>query len=204
MKIGPKYKICRRVGDRVFAKCETTKFTVSGIQPKQKGKKRRKPLSEYGSQLLEKQKARYTYGVSEKQFVNYVKKARQQSKVNPAAKIFQQLESRLDNAVYRSGLASTRGLARQIVSHGHIMVNGRKVTIPSYQIKADDVLSVRPQSRDKGVFTGLTEKLKDTTLPVWLSLGDKEEKIKVLALPEPKIKEDSTINYHSIIEFYSR
>lgn len=205
MKIGPKYKICRRLGDRVFSKCQTTKFTVSGTNRGKQGKKRRGTLSEYGSQLLEKQKARYTYGISEKQFANYVKGARGKNnpETNPSQELYQSLESRLDNIVFRAGLANSRSFARQMVSHGHIMVNGRRVTIPSYKIRVGDKFSVRPQSKDKKLFQFFEESKKDYTQPAWMVFdADKMEgEIKNL----PALQEDlSSLNFRSILEFYSR
>src|SRR5690349_20408535 len=106
MKIGPKYKIARRLGERVFPKTQTTKFTVSGLKDKRKG--RRSAMSEYGKQLLEKQKAKYTYGVNERQFANYVKSAQKAKGEAPTEALYRNLERRLDNVVYRLGLAKSR------------------------------------------------------------------------------------------------
>ncbi len=204
MKIGPKYKICRRLGDRVFSKCQTTKFTVSGLDAKNKGGKskgRRGGVSEYGSQLLEKQKARYTYGISEKQFANYVKVSREKTGIDPIVLLNQLLESRLDNVVYRLGLVGSRRFARQIVSHGHVMINNRRVTIPSFQVKVGDKISVRPQSINKGIFTDLDERQKNYTIPEWLSFDPSQKIGQVKALP---IATETNLNFSSILEFYSR
>ncbi|MEK7091643.1 MAG: 30S ribosomal protein S4, partial [Patescibacteria group bacterium] len=168
MKIGPRYKICRRLGDRVFGKCQTTKFTVSGTAKKMTSKRGKRGPSEYGQQLLEKQKARMTYVLTERTFSNYVKKARSIKGGNPTAELYKLLEGRLDNAVYRLGLAATRLAARQMVSHGHILINGKKVTISSYQVRKDEVISIRPGSRDNGKFKELEERLKTATTPDWL------------------------------------
>jgi len=202
MKIGPKYKICRRLGDRVFSKCQTTKFTVSGTNRKRQGK-RRTNVSEYGLQLLEKQKARYTYGVNEKQFSNYIKEVRAKKDSTPTEDLFRHLESRLDNIVYRAGLAHSRMFARQMVSHGHIMVNGRRVTIPSYRMKKGDKFSVRPQSADKRLFAEFEERKKDIDTPTWIKF-DPEKKAGEI-IDKPALKDEvSTLNLQAILEFYSR
>ncbi|MFW5853046.1 MAG: 30S ribosomal protein S4 [Patescibacteria group bacterium] len=202
MKIGPKYKIARRLGDRVFPKCQTTKFTVSGTEKKTKSKKGRRGLSEYGSQLLEKQKARFTYCVSEKQFSSYIKEARDQAD-NPAVAAFISLEKRLDNIVFRLGLAPSRLAARQMVSHGHIYVNGRRLNIPSHQVKIGDKISVRPQSKTKGLYTEIEEKIAANHLPTWLKLDEKNLVGELLA--EPKTDElETNLNFVVILEFYSR
>lgn len=204
MKIGPKYKICRRLGERIFPKCQTTKFVVSGAEKKKNGSKRRpKQLSEYGRQLLEKQKARYTYGVSEKQFSNYVKEAGKSKDNNPQATLYKLLESRLDNIVFRLGFANSRLFARQLVSHGHIMVNGRKCSIPSRRMKISDKISIRPQSLKKGAFNDLDEKIKDSSMPNWLLLDLKKKEGEIKA--EPAVNEGELIlNFSTILEFYSR
>jgi len=203
MRIGPKYKIARRLGERVFSKTQTTKFTVSGTEQKQRGKNRRKTMSEYGTQLIEKQKARYTYGVTEKQFSSYVKKARSIKGGNPTNELYTMLERRLDNTVYRLGLAKSRALARQMVSHGHITLNGRKVTIPSCVISKDDVVAVRGGSREKGLFKDLAENLQTHTTPNWLIFDvDKKEGV-VKSIPAYG-EGESNLNFSTILEFYSR
>src|SRR5690606_23023676 len=115
--------------------------------------------------LFEKQKARLTYGMAEKQFARYVSEAMEAQGSNPAQVLFEKLEKRLDNVVYRMGIAKTRLMARQLVSHGHIKVNGRKVTIPSYIVSQDDVLSIR--NKDKAAFTGLEELHTTYNTPAW-------------------------------------
>src|SRR3989344_3371850 len=128
----PKFKICRRLGSGVYDKCQTTKFSTSSKGGMASGKRPKAP-SEYGAQLIEKQKIRFSYGISERQLSNYVKKA-SLMKGAGAEKLYEELESRLDNVIYRMGLASTRRAARQMVSHGHFIVNDKKVTIPSYEV----------------------------------------------------------------------
>ena len=204
MKIGPQYKIARRLGERVFPKTQTTKFTVSGTEKKQsKGKHGRKNMTAYGQQLLEKQKARYTYRVSEKQFGNYVKKAHTAKHSSPVANLFKALETRLDNVVFRLGFVGSRSFARQACSHGHIMVNGRRVTIPSCTLRVGDKISIRPQSKDNGAFRNLAEKRQNYTLPTWLSYDETSGEGEIKAEPVMGVGE-SNLNFNSIIEFYSR
>lgn len=186
----------------MFAKCQTTKFTISGSD-KGKPKGGRRGMSEYGAQLIEKQKMRFTYGVSERQFSNYVTKARRQKASNPAHNLYALLESRLDNIVFRLGLASSRAFARQIVSHGHILVNGRRVTIPSYEVKPGDLVAIRKESVAKTMFQTLAENIKDYQPPEWLvfDLATKEGKIKSAPIERPG---ESNISLTSVLEFYSR
>jgi len=203
MKLGPKYKICRRVGDRVFGKCQTTKFTVSGTAKKRIGKRPKGAPSEYSLQLTEKQKARFTYGLSEKQFSNYVSKVRSGKVENPTLSLYKLLESRLDNVIFRMGLASTRLAARQMVAHGHIVVNGVKVRIPSYQVKKGDVIKIRPGSRESALFQELGEKMKNYSLPDWVSFDTEKNEGSVRG--EPTLgKSEANIDFGSILEFYSR
>ena len=143
MKIGPKYKICRRLGAQVFEKCQTPKFVAAESNKKGGKGKRGKAATNFAIQLLEKQKVRFSYGVSEKQFYNYVKKALVVKKGAPTEKLSESLERRLDNVVYRLGLANSRALARQMVAHGHFVVKGKRVTVPSYNTSVGDVISIR-------------------------------------------------------------
>lgn len=201
MKRGPQYKIARMVGERIFPKTQTTKFAVSGMK-KRSSKRPPRPKTEYGLQLLEKQKARFSYGVTERQFVNYVKKA-QALKGNPVANLFLLLESRLDNTVFRMGIVHSRIFARQIVSHGHITVNGRKVRVPSYHVKPGDIIAVREGSRGNGIVTGIEERTKGYTQPAWVAFDPANLSGKVTGTPTPGAGEAS-INFGTIIEFYSR
>ncbi|MBU1728285.1 30S ribosomal protein S4, partial [Patescibacteria group bacterium] len=142
----PKFKICRRLGPGIYDKCQTSKFSASSGKFSGRGG-RPKALSEYGSQLVEKQKVRFSYGISERQLSNYVKKAVQAKGVGTVDKLFEKLESRLDNVVYRMGLGNSRRAARQMVSHGHFVVNNHKVTIPSYEVKMGDLIKIREGSK---------------------------------------------------------
>lgn len=191
----PKFKICKRLGPGVYDKCQTPKFspTVSFKKPK--------ALSEYGLQLIEKQKIRFSYGISEKQLSNYVKKASKVKGSGTAEKFYESLESRLDNVVYRMGLAASRRAARQMVSHGHFIVNNHRVTVPSYELRTTDLIQVREGSKSKKIFANLEEKLKDYTAPSWLTFDQNKMEGKVLAHPK---NTDSFIDLNAVLEFYSR
>ena len=177
--IDNKCKKCRRVGEKLFLKgekCFTPKCPFSrkpyppGLSPKSKFKKgaRRSSLSEYAAELRESQKIKFSYGIRRKQFDNYLKEtAKKTGSGDAKTHLFELLESRLDNIVFRLGLAESRSIAKQIVTHGHIMVNGRRVNVPSYRIKTGDKISIRPQSLGKGIFKDLGIKMKKYTPPVW-------------------------------------
>jgi small subunit ribosomal protein S4 len=183
MIIGPKFKICRRLGSGVFDKCQSQKFMVSEARHSKGGRRgRRKQPSEYGLQLIEKQKIRFTYGLSEKQLSNYVKKAVVAKGIPASDKLFELLETRLDNVVYRTGLAHTRPLARQMVSHGHFLVNGKRTTVPS-------------------LFTNAAAKLEKFKSPVWLSFDVKKMEAKITGRPK---NEDTFLDFNTVLEFYSR
>ena len=197
----PKFKICRRLGPGVYDKCQTSKFSSATGKVGLAGAKRPKALSEYGTQLIEKQKVRFSYGISERQLSNYVKKASNVKGAGTAEKFYEGLESRLDNAVYRMGLARSRRAARQMVSHGHFVIGETKVTIPSYELKIGDVIKVREGSKGKGVFAGLAERLKDYTAPSWLTFDLTKMEGKVLAKPK---NVETFLDLNAVLEFYSR
>lgn len=159
----------------------------------------RKKLSEYALQLKEKQKVRRTYGVLEKPFRTVYKKAVRRKGVTGTI-LLQTLESRLDNILYRSGLAQSRPQARQLISHCHILVNGRKVNIPSYQMKVGDFITVR--DRSKALFRSLQEG-RSPVVPSWLEVDSDALAVRFAATPMRE-EIDPTINEHLIIEFYSR
>ena len=200
MKLGPRYKICRRLGAQVFEKCQTQKFVVADTKKGGKGK-RGKAATNYAIQLIEKQKVRFSYGVSEKQFYNYVKKAIDTKKGTPMEKLSESLERRLDNVVYRLGLANSRALARQMVAHGHLVVKGKRVTVPSYNVSVGDVITIREGSRNKVLFQNLETRLKTYTSPNWLSFDIAKGEAVVKALPN---QPESYLDYNAVIEFYSR
>ncbi len=170
--------------------------------PKQGGSARPKKQSTYGIQLREKQKAKEMYGLREKQFKLTFLKG-QKKGGDAGENLLRLLEMRLDNVVYRFGLAITRKQARQMVSHAHFTVNGEKVNIPSYQVKANDVVAVRKNKKDKKPYQDLTERLKKATTPGWVNfeVGEMSGKI----LHEPKKEDlDQSIASQLIVEFYSR
>jgi small subunit ribosomal protein S4 len=204
MKIGPKYKIARRLGADIFEKTQTQKFAISAAKKaKNKEKRGRGGLSDYGKQLLEKQKVRFTYGISENQFKNIVKESVSQKNKEASSALYENLELRLDNAVYRLGLSATRRMARQMVSHGHITVNGRKVTIPSYRLKEGDKVAVREGSKSTGLFAGLDEKIKEGLIPSWMKFDLPRREAVVQGRPQLKIGE-SLLDLKTVIEFYSK
>jgi len=168
MKLGPRYKIAKRLGAQIFEKTQTRAFMLSAERSAKAKKKGRKGASDYNRQLIEKQKLRLSYGLTEKQFSSYVAKALE-SRENPQAVLFGLLESRLDSFAYRAGLAPTRRAARQLVSHGHLTVNGTRTTVPSYRLRKGDAVAIRGGSREGGLFGGLSEKLKEHRAPSWIS-----------------------------------
>ncbi|PIR38379.1 MAG: 30S ribosomal protein S4 [Candidatus Zambryskibacteria bacterium CG10_big_fil_rev_8_21_14_0_10_42_12] len=203
MRTGPKYKIARRVGAPVFEKTQTQKFALSE-QRKTKTRKRGRAKSDFGLQLNEKQKARYVYGLSEKQFRNYVLEAIDQKKVPATQYLYSKLERRIDNIVYRAGLASTRRFARQMVSHGHIMVNGRRITIPSHILTKGDAFSVRAGSQTSKLFTNLAEESAGRTMPNWMTFDIAKFEGGVKEEPQLTESQDLLFNLNTIIEFYSK
>lgn len=200
MKIGPKYKIARRLGAPVFEKTQTAKYGLS-LARKEKTAKFKRQKSEYGQALTEKQKARYTYGLSEGQFKGYVVKA--QKAANPAEKLFHLLETRLDNVLYRSGLTKTRAQGRQAASHGHATVNGRRVTIPSIALKVGDVVGIRAASAGSPLFAEVAERMKAQAAPAWLELDPERKEVKVKELPAYG-KGEHVFDLGVVIEFYNR
>lgn len=200
MKVGPRYKICKRLGADVFEKCQTQQYALSEARRGRAVKGRRSPLSDFGKQLLEKQKVRFTYGLGERQLSRYVKGAN--AKENASRALYETLESRLDNVVFRLGLASTRRFARQLVSHGHITINGRKITIPSFHVSVNDTIAVREGSREKTPFTALDERLAEHTLPQWLAFDYKTLNGRVGAQPQFEEGAQTPFDLGTVLEFY--
>lgn len=201
MKIGPKYKIARRLGAPIFDKTQSNKFKAASDK---KTRGRMRPSTNFGLQLIEKQKARFTYGVTEKQFSKYAKNIIDKKAPNPHQKLFEALETRLDNVIYRIGLGNTRGFTRQLVSHGHIRINGKKMSIPSYKVKKNDQISIREGSAKKPVFLDLEEKLKDRTLPLWIAKEDpKEFRWSIINMPTYQ-PSDLLFDLNAVIQFYKR
>ncbi len=199
-------RICRREGQKLFLKgsrCYSDKCSVTrrNYAPGQHGQKRTK-LSEYGTQLREKQKTRSFYGVGEKQFRKYFEMASNKKGIT-GTNLLQILESRLDNVVYRLGLGVSRPQARQIVTHGNIEVNGKKVDIASYLVKPGDVISVREIRRNNGVIKANTENGSVRPVPEWLELDSKNLSAKVLRVVNRE-EIDLPVEEHLIVELYSK
>lgn len=206
MIIGPRYKIARRLGAPVFEKTQTQKYVLSQTKKSKTGKGGKggpKQKTDFGAQMNEKQKARYTYLLSEKQFSNYVKKALAGKGTNNTAALFELLENRLDNAVLRAGFAHARLLARQMVSHNHIQVNGRTVNIPSFKVSVGDVITVREGSLTKPLFAGLEERLSAKVAPSWLKVDAAKKKAEIQGAPKME-QGEMLFDLNSVIEFYSR
>lgn len=203
---GPVCRLCRREGMKLFLKgdrCYSPKCAIDrrGYAPGQHGRMRRK-MSEYGLQLREKQKARRIYGVLEKQFRDYYKEAVRQRGVTGEV-LLRLLETRLDNVVYRMGFAVSRPQARQLVRYGHIEVNGKRVNIPSYQVKEKDVISVREKSRSLELFKEISEQGESKVVPDWLSVNHDTLTGEVVSLPTRE-DIDVPIQEHLIVELYSK
>lgn len=204
MRIGPRYKIARRLGPGVFDKTQTQKFAASQSRRDEKSKGKRPGTgTQFAIQMLEKQKARYTYGVGERQFKNYAKTALSQRKVSPANQLFERLETRLDNVIYRLGLTKSRQAARQMVNHGHIMVNGVKTDIPSYQAFVGDKIKIRDGSAKKPLFKEVEEMIKKAPMPIWVKLDNTKREWEIIGLPKYNPVE-SVFDLSSVVEFYSR
>lgn len=201
MKIGPKYKIAKRLGAAIFEKTQTEKFALSQARAGRKFK-RGGQASDYKKQLIEKQKMRFTYGITEKQLRRYIDEAISKSN-QPITILMERLESRLDNTVYRLGLAKTRRFARQIVSHGHIFVNGKRLSIPSHKVKVGDVITVREGSKQSGLFVSIAETHESASVPAWLSMDIKKLVATVTGLPVYNPAE-TLFDPEQVMEFYSR
>ncbi len=203
MITGPKYKKARRLGPAVFDKTQTQKFVLSeGRRGKPKDAKHPRQKTDYGNQMLEKQKARVTYGVKERQFVKYVRESMAKKGAKPQDELYARLEKRLDNIIYRLGFAPTRQASRQMVAHGHIVLNGKKVTIPSYLVSEGEKIAIREGSKKSMLFATLDEKLKTVAIPAWLKINIEKKEAEVQGIPKP----DTGVPFSlaSIIEFYSR
>ena len=199
-------RICRREGQKLFLKgsrCYSDKCSVTrrNYAPGQHGQKRTK-LSEYGTQLREKQKTKSFYGVGEKQFRGYFQMASNKKGIT-GTNLLQILETRLDNVVYRLGFGSSRPQARQIVTHGNIEVNGKKVDIASYLVKPGDVISVREIRRDNPVIKANVEAGATRPVPEWLELNSEKLSGKVIRLVNRE-EIDLPVEEHLIVELYSK
>jgi small subunit ribosomal protein S4 len=197
----PRYKTARRLGNNIFDKTQGEKFLTR--ESRRKVEKRSRPKSDFGLQLLEKQKAKVTYGVSERMFAKYVKNILDKAGANSPETLIAILESRLDNVIYRLGLTVSRQASRQMVSHGHIKVNGVRITVPSYAVHLGDKITIRESSSKKPLFAGLDEKLKNHTAPSWLAFDLGKRECKVQGAPKLSPIE---VNFDpaAVLNFYSR
>lgn len=200
-------RLCRREGQKLFLKgdrCYTDKCAVTrrSYAPGQHGQGRRSKVSEYGTQLREKQKAKRYYGVLERQFEGYFELA-SKKKGQTGENLLSILESRLDNVVYRLGFAMSRAEARQLVRHGHFTVNGKKVNIPSYLVKPGEIITLKDSSKSLEKIKAVIEANSFRQPPKWLDYDRNAMVAKVIALPE-KDDIDLPIQEHLIVELYSK
>jgi len=203
---GPVCRLCRREGLKLYLKgdrCFTEKCAIDrrAYAPGQHGQGRKK-VSEYGTQLREKQKARRIYGVLEKQFETYFDKAERQSGIT-GENLLRLLERRLDNVAYRLGFGASRAEARQLVLHNHLTLNGHKANIPSMLVKVGDIIQVKEKSKESTKFQEIKENLAHKNPPAWLEIDSEQLTAKVVALPT-KEQLDVPIQEHLIVELYSR
>ncbi|HKJ26056.1 MAG TPA: 30S ribosomal protein S4 [Anaerolineales bacterium] len=207
---GPVCKLCRREGEKLFLKgerCYSPKCAIEkrAYPPGQHGRMAqwaRSRTSDYGMQLRAKQKARRVYGVLERQFRRYYRQAIKARGLTGLT-LLRILESRLDNVIYRLGFASSRAQARQMVAHGHFMVNGRRTDVPSMQIKPGDLIQVREGSRKKTLIQDLMAMAEERTAPEWVTRNIKDMSGGISRLPE-RAEIDANLNEQLIVEYYSR
>lgn len=202
----PQCKQCRREGEKLFLKgerCTTPKCAMvrRAYAPGDHGEKGGRP-TQYGKQLRAKQKVKRIYGVLERQFRRYYDAATSQDGVTGDL-LLEKLERRLDNVIYRLGMASSRRQARQLVSHAEFTVNGNKVSIPSFIVSPGDVIAIKEEKKNKKYFTELAKKITDKNIPAWLSLDPKEMKAEILTNPT-KNDVDLSMDMQLIVELYSR
>jgi len=205
--IGPVCRLCRREAMKLFLKgerCYTEKCAIEkrNLPPGQHGKARKAKLAGYGLQLREKQKVKRIYGVLENQFRRYFESAERQRGIT-GEMLLQLLERRLDNVVYRLGLSTSRPQARQLVRHGHFLVNGRKVDIPSFSVKTGDVVSVRPTSAKSTAIAHAIEEVKGRGIPEWLAFEAEKLSGRVVSLPTRE-QINLPVQEQLIVELYSK
>ena len=198
---GPRARMCRRLEFPVF---ESEKFSSirKNYPPGQHGQSRRRKLSNYGVQLREKQRIKYLYGVLEKQFRNYFKKALNRDGAT-GDNLLISLESRLDNTVYRLGLANTRSAARQLVSHKHFLVNNKVVNIPSYNLSEGDIIEVRSKSKKNDIFLNSMRRIKNDNPMPWLTL-DKSNLRGIFDKAPTREEISEPLNEQLVVELYSK
>jgi small subunit ribosomal protein S4 len=208
--INPKCKICRREGEKLFLRgerCLSPKCAMikRPYAPGMESKKKRKSSSEYGKELREKQKLKRWYNLRERQFAAYVEKAFQKrgKSEDTGAILIKELESRLDNVVYRMGLGASRIQARQIVSHGHFLVNGKKIDVPSYHVRKGDVIGVKPGSLKSTFFKNSSTTMKKQAVPSWLQVDAEKLQVKIIGnatMADANVPAEVSM----IFEYYSR
>ncbi|MDA8216201.1 MAG: 30S ribosomal protein S4 [Dehalococcoidales bacterium] len=206
---GPVCKRCRRYGIKLMLKgerCYTPGCAVEASRrphgPGERGQRRRRKVSEFGNQLSEKQKVRYIYGVLERQFRRNFAEAERRVGM-PGENLLQIMETRLDNVVYRLGFADSRSQARQVVRHGHFMVNGRKTNVPSFSVKVGDLIGVGERSKRLEYFQVMAKELERKNVPGWLSLDSAALSGRVLSIPS-RAEVEPGIQEQLIVEYYSR
>jgi small subunit ribosomal protein S4 len=204
---GPDCKLCRREKTKLFlkgAKCDSPKcpIEIRPYPPGEHGRIRARENNDYLIQIREKQKARRIYGVLEQQFSNYYKEA-SRTRGRTGETMLQILESRLDNVVYRAGFAKSRDMARQLVDHGHVRVNGRKVNIPSYRVRESDIVEIADKSRELTPFVVARAEAGERTVPAWLEVIPDRMRILVHSLPS-RAQIDTLVQEQLIVEYYSK
>lgn len=200
---GAKARLCRREGVNLFGSPKYQKILARTPNiPGMHGGKRQGKMTDYAKQLREKQKAKRMFCLSEKQFKKYFDKADRSREVT-GDKLLELLERRLDNVVFRAGFALTRMQARQFVSHGLMTLNGRKIDIPSIEVRPGDIVEVKASKKASPIFTKNKEEMKDYVCPDWLKADASAYKVEILSIPEVKHFEQ-IINTQPIVEFYSR
>lgn len=205
---GPVCRLCRREGMKLFLKgerCHSEKCAIEkrNFPPGQHGKARRPKMLGYGLQLREKQKTRRIYGILERQFRNGFEKAAKTRGITGEL-LLSNLERRLDNVIYRMGLGTSRPQSRQIVRHGHILVNGKKVNIPSFMVKPDDVIEVREKSRKNPAILAARDATAHQPTPNWLEVDRENLKGRVIGVPKREDLVQIQINDQMIVELYSK
>jgi small subunit ribosomal protein S4 len=204
---GPDCRLCRREKTKLFlkgAKCDSPKcpIEIRPYPPGEHGRIRARENNDYLLQVREKQKAKRIYGILEKQFHNYYEEATR-TRGRSGEAMLQILESRLDNVVYRAGFAKSRDMARQLVGHGHVRVNGRKVNIPSYRVRESDIVEIAEKSRELTPFVVARAEAGERTIPAWLEVIPDKMRILVHSLPS-RAQIDTLVQEQLIIEYYSK
>ncbi len=204
---GPKEKKSRSLGVNLHLKAERSFSPKSALirrpyPPGVHGSKKRRASSEYGKQLQEKQKIQLSYGLSAKKMKIYAQAAISSKKISPPQYLYQLLELRLDNVVFKAGFVTSRSVARIATSHGHFTVNNKRINIPSYELKINDVIKIRESSKNNKIFSNLKEKLAKYQEPDWLKID--REKLTCEVIKIPQLPEDFEFDIPLVLEFYSK